>query len=50
MTEEEALAAIEAGIDSVKKCKEDGVTLLATGDGNWKHDDKQRSGGGIVKL
>ena len=32
MTEEEALAAIEAGIDSVKKCKEDGVTLLATGE------------------
>ena len=32
MTEEEALAAIEAGIDSVKKCKEDGMTLLATGE------------------
>ena len=27
MTEEEALAAIEAGIDSVKKCKEDGARL-----------------------
>ena len=27
-----AMAAIEAGIDSVKKCKEDGVTLLATGE------------------
>lgn len=32
MTEEEALAAIEAGIGSVKKCREDGVTLLATGE------------------
>lgn len=32
MTEQEALAAIEAGIKSVKKCKEDGVMLFATGE------------------
>ena len=25
-------------------------TACNRGDGNWKHDDKQRSGGGIVKL